>query len=90
MSHQHLPQSLSDLMPSLLPQIPNDPFTSGPFHYRVTEKKAAPEVKTLSSGGEGYMVYSVGKDGVDDGGTPPRSSESNAKGGYDVTFQVDR
>lgn len=89
-THQHLPQSLFDLTPSLMPQLLHDPFTNAPFHYRVNEKKAAPELKTVTSGEQGYIVYSVGKDGVDDGGTPPRSSESNAKGGYDVTFQIDR
>lgn len=48
------PQSLSELVPSQLPQVPGDPYVSGPFVYRIE--------------GDGYRLYSVGSNRRDDGG----------------------
>lgn len=48
-----LPESLADMKPEFLEEIPNDPFTGGPFVYRITDS---------------FELYSVGPDGVDDGG----------------------
>jgi serine/threonine protein kinase len=42
------PQSLEDLMPNYLSQVPLDPFSNSPFHYELT------------SGG--YLITSAGKD----------------------------
>ena len=51
------PDNLSDLTPSILPELPTDPFApSSPIRY----------VKT----GSGYILYSVGPDGKDNGGAP--------------------
>ena len=43
-----------DEMSSVLPNPPIDPFTGMPFRYRIE--------------GEGILVYSIGADGVDQGG----------------------
>ena len=49
-----LPGNLADLVPEYLPAVPQDPLSEGPLIYRQT--------------GDGYLLYSVGRDRVDDGG----------------------
>lgn len=50
----HLPNGLKELVPEYLPQALIDPFTGGPLHW-------------VASGDE-YRVYSVGHNGLDEGG----------------------
>ena len=50
----HLPESLAELVPRYLPSIPLDPFSGQPLVYRQRS--------------DGYLLYSVGANGVDDGG----------------------
>jgi hypothetical protein len=50
------PAKLEELAPAFLKELPPDPFTGKPFHYR------------LRDGGRGYAVYSVGDNLRDDGG----------------------
>ena len=54
----HWPGSLDELTPEYLPAIPTDPFSpnASPFRY-----------KPQAVGGP--IIYSVGQDGVDDGGS---------------------
>ena len=57
--HRHakngaLPESLSGLVPDLLAEVPEDPFAGAPIRYQRTP--------------EGYLVYSIGPNGEDDGG----------------------
>jgi len=54
-----LPESLSELVPQIISEIPVDPFDPGGglLQYRRTE--------------EGYVLYSVGPNGSDEGGIPP-------------------
>jgi len=49
-----LPQSLEEVVPDFLPEVPTDPFDGEPLRYLVAE--------------DGYLVYSVGPDGTDHGG----------------------
>lgn len=57
LEHGKYPDSLSQLAPSCLSNFPTDPFTAGqPFRYKPIGSK--------------YLLYSVGPDGVDDGGKP--------------------
>jgi hypothetical protein len=56
-----LPTSLDALVPAYLTDVPLDPFNDGPLLYRSTPS--------------GYVVYSVGANGTDDGGdvrVPPQ------------------
>lgn len=72
-----LPERPAELCPDFLPAIPADPYGTAPLRYR----KRAP----------GYVVYSVGSDGLDDGGaerTPGRAG--SVKDTFDVTFIVER
>jgi hypothetical protein len=53
-AHQRYPAKLAELSPAYLKAIPNDMFTSQDLIYRKTDK--------------GYLLYSVGPNGKDDGG----------------------
>ena len=56
LAHGTAPADLDQLVPGILPRLPVDPMSGGPFKYRVTEGK--------------WLLYSVGEDGEDDGGDP--------------------
>lgn len=72
-----LPTALSELIPDYLPKVPEDPYDGAPLRYR-----------TLPTG---YVLYSIGEDGHDDGGRePPRRKKSTDKSTYDLTFIVER
>jgi len=57
-THDGWPESLDELIPEFVAAIPADPFDpqEAALRYRLTE--------------EGYVLYSVGTDGEDDGGIP--------------------
>ena len=65
-----LPETLSQLVPAYLDGVPEDPFDGRPLRY----KKLA----------EGYVVYSIGHDGKDDGG-----KEVDKQSDPDVTFTLE-
>jgi hypothetical protein len=72
-----LPDTLDDLKPGFLAEVPEDPFTGLELAYRRLPK--------------GYVVYSVGRDLMDDGGKePPADRTPRGYAGYDVTFTVER
>ena len=50
------PEKLDDLVPDFIAFVPVDPFDGQQIRYKISDKKAT--------------IYSVGKDGVDDGGIP--------------------
>lgn len=74
------PDSLDELVPTHLKQIPTDPFDGKPLRYKKLPR--------------GYVAYSIGRDNKDDGGKeqPPRGTK--LKGAerfqYDITFVVER
>jgi hypothetical protein len=77
LAHGKMPEKLDDLVPEFLPSVPTDPFDGAPIRYR-----------RLPSG---YVVYSVGADGHDDGGREkPVPRKPSDKTSYDVTFIVER
>jgi hypothetical protein len=53
-NHDQLPESLEQLSPHWLAEIPADPFNGEHLHYKQME--------------HGYVIYSVGKDKQDNGG----------------------
>ncbi|GMU23323.1 MAG: hypothetical protein AMXMBFR13_34020 [Phycisphaerae bacterium] len=59
--HRHgaYPDRLDQLVPDLLPELPADPFSGQPLCYRKTDDG-------------GFLLYSVGENGVDDGGDMKR------------------
>ncbi|HVC99242.1 MAG TPA: hypothetical protein VND64_36595 [Pirellulales bacterium] len=52
--HGGPPKDLADLVPRYLPEVPEDPFSGRPLVYRTEPT--------------GYVLYSVGQNGLDDGG----------------------
>jgi len=56
------PQELAQLVPDYLPAVPIDPFSGKPPIYRLDAEK-------------GYVLYSVGADGKDDGGAWSREEQ---------------
>ena len=63
LDHGEFPPSLVDLVPDYLPAVPEDPHSGRPLCYRRQT--------------DGYRLYSVGRNGRDDGG------ELDIKGGKD-------
>tara|TARA_R110002073_G_scaffold207517_1_gene367415 strand:- start:8372 stop:10429 length:2058 start_codon:yes stop_codon:yes gene_type:complete len=58
--HNQLPETLEDLTPTYLPTIPKDLHNPGhPLNFK--------HINTPDS--SGYIIYSIGSDAVDDGGT---------------------
>jgi hypothetical protein len=71
------PERLEDLIPDQLAAIPSDPFASdGQFRYRVLSGDA-------SAAGP-YLLYSVGVDGIDDGGRENPADAARGLGRPDV------
>ena len=62
-THSTLPETLDDLVSDYLPEVPVDPFDpkGNLLRYRRTN--------------DSYLLYSVGFDNTDDGGTPPDNEE---------------
>lgn len=62
--HGSYPRDLAKLAPKYIPKVPGDRFSGKPLRYKRK--------------GKGYLLYSVGINGVDDGGR-----------GYDQTEDED-
>jgi hypothetical protein len=75
-----LPNRLEDLVPAFLADVPSDPFDGKPIRFKLRAK--------------GYVIYSVGPDGVDNGGTPmkhpPPPGLQPSQEAYDIAFIVGR
>ena len=59
------PEARSDLVASVVPEVPLDPFTWKSFGYRRLAKGEGAD-------GRAYLLYSYGGDEVDDGGKPAK------------------
>lgn len=68
--HGRFPAKLNDLAPDILGEVPNDLFTGKPLAYRAQ--------------GEGFLLYSFGSNGKDDGGR----RGSDLPRGDDIPFQI--
>ncbi len=66
--HGQIPDELAQLVPEFLPQVPIDPFDGKPLRYVVRDDE--------------YLLYCVGRDGVDDGG--------EGEFDPDIVFRVER
>jgi len=77
LAHGQLPEDLQELVPQFLSAVPDDPFDGQSLRYHRLAK--------------GYVVYSIGRDGHDDGGRErPFDAKSSDKTEYDITFTVER
>ena len=57
LKHGNYPADLNSLVPEFLPAVPLDPVDGQPLRYRHNADKT-------------FLLYSVGENGVDDGGNP--------------------
>jgi hypothetical protein len=71
LEHGVYPTNLADLVPNYLDAVPFDPFNSKPLRYRKTSQD--------------FLLYSVGPDGIDDGGKPMPPPPAAPKG--DLLFE---
>ncbi len=62
--HDRYPARLDALVPEFLPSVPRDIFDGQPLRYR------------LQADGQ-FLLYSVGEDGVDDGGDPRHATRTD-------------
>lgn len=77
LAREHLPENLNELVPQFLSAVPVDPFDGQPLRYHRLTK--------------GYVIYSVGRDGHDNGGHErPSDAKSSDKTEYDITFIVEQ
>jgi hypothetical protein len=59
------PGELAALVPEFLPSIPRDPVDGKPLRYRAV-------------GADSFVLYSIGKDGLDDGGDATNPNKNSA------------
>ncbi len=73
-----LPKTLDELVPTYLDAVPIDPFDNQPLRYRLLET--------------GFVVYSIGDDGSDDGGAERDRDNRHPDGSlkWDINFYVQR
>jgi hypothetical protein len=71
-----LPDSLADLTPTFLDAVVKDPFDGKELRYKKLET--------------GFVVYSIGEDGYDDGGKEKPRERTGSDAPVDVTFIVQR
>jgi hypothetical protein len=64
--HGKYPEHLPPLVPRYIRGLPEDRFTGKPFKYRLKKK--------------GFLLYSVGENGRDDGGKPDRNLDIIVRG----------
>jgi hypothetical protein len=60
-----LPETLDELVPAFLSAVPIDPNNGKPLHYQPNTDGT-------------YLLYSVGEDGVDDGGDPTNTASGSS------------
>ncbi len=73
MEHGSYPAALDKLIPTYLSRVPNDPFTA---NSQITYRRS----------GSTFILYSIGPDGVDDGGKPiddpSKATKTNPRARY--------
>ncbi len=69
-----LPDNLAELIPTYLDAVPKDPFDGKELRYKKLET--------------GFVVYSIGEDGNDDGGKEKPRKRTSPPAPWDVTFIV--
>jgi len=74
LAHDTLPKRLDELVPEYLDAVPTDPFDGKPLRYKHTDT--------------GAIVYSVGEDGLDDGGKKLDAQGLPFQTGTDIVFNV--
>jgi hypothetical protein len=71
-----LPETLAELLPTYLDAVPKEPFDGKDLRYKKLEA--------------GFVVYSIGEDGNDDGGKEKQPKKRLSDAPADITFVVQR
>ena len=74
LAHGQYPEQLSQLIPDYLAAVPADPVDGKPLRYRRSE-------------GGTFLLYSVGVNGVDDGGDPAQVDPGATKSLYWLNYK---
>jgi hypothetical protein len=75
LAHGQYPEQLSQLIPDYLAAVPADPVDGKPLRYRRSE-------------GGTFLLYSVGVNGVDDGGDPAQVDPGATKSLYWLNYKA--
>jgi len=59
--HDRPAEALEELVPKYLPQVPLDPFTGGPFQYRISRGEQVPVSSILAGPGERWRQVAPGQ-----------------------------
>jgi hypothetical protein len=84
---------LQSLVPDILPELPDDPFSGRPFRYRISrgEGLGGPGEKEVQEVlADQGIVWSIGPDRVDDGGLRQADQKSSPAARGDLIFLVPR
>jgi len=73
------PESLEALVPRFIDQLPPDVINSQPLHYRRTED---PRSQSSGAASSRFVLYSVGWNETDDGGTPGNTQFDEKQGDW--------
>ncbi len=71
------PASLDELVPSILRELPEDPYPAGKFVYRLITPDED-EVRRADGSARPYLLYCCGADGVDNGAKVCKPSDVTA------------
>ncbi|MEX0775953.1 MAG: hypothetical protein WD042_09605 [Phycisphaeraceae bacterium] len=92
LEHGRRPATLADLVPAYLPAVPQDPFAPQPAPIQYLPNGAPTDAGTVGPA----ILYSVGRDGVDQGGVVPLKADGTIFGvkryhsGHDQFFLLDK
>jgi hypothetical protein len=95
--HKEAAPSLDALVPGVLSELPQDPFTHDHFRYRVSKGEQLAWPRQVAGGGQEFVrqvpqgqgiLWSAGPDGSDDGGTRQWDRDAKDGRGRDVIFLV--
>ena len=76
LAHGKMPNALDVMAPGFIDEVPIDPFDGKPLRYRTLE--------------EGFVIYSVAEDGVDNGGGAANAAGETFGPGVDISFTIAR
>ena len=71
------PSTLDELVPSILPAIPADPYPAERFVYRLITPDQD-SIRRADGSARPYLLYSCGADGIDNDGKPSRPNSYTA------------
>jgi hypothetical protein len=77
--HHAYPKTLAELVPAYIDAIPKDPFDDGQLHYKPQQANGRRD---------GYLLYSVGQNGKDEGGQGPESFNYRSDDGRNDDISV--